>query len=70
MSLMRSTCSLVSSPSGRLVHLVPVQHPRVECICRVGNDGCPFPCSWRCRKKNPDDPKRDHETSKAWIAYV
>jgi hypothetical protein len=62
--LMKSTCSLVSSLSSRLVHLVLVQHPRLECICRVDSDGFPLPCSWHHRKQNTEGSERDHETSK------
>jgi len=57
------TPSLVSSPPGCFLHLVLVQHPRLECICRVGNNGCPLPSSWRHRKRNPEGPERNYETS-------
>jgi hypothetical protein len=42
--------SFVFPPSGYYVHLVLIQHPWLECICRVRSDGRPFPCPWHPRK--------------------
>lgn len=40
---------------------VLIQHSWLECICGDGGDARPFPCPRRCRKQNPESPKRNHE---------
>jgi hypothetical protein len=64
--------SFIHSPSACPMRLVFIQHPWLECICRVRCDGHPLSYSRPPRKQNPEGPKRDHETGKfaVWTFYA